>query len=87
MWGLESNTFKNHRADFLWLLLLGFFGTCLASLCLPRYLMIGVSLQSMLLYYWARRNPFFKVSLYFVPLKSTYLPFALLLVHFLTTAE
>ena len=41
----------------------------------------------MVLYYWARRNPFFKVSMYFIPLKATLLPYALLAISFLTSGE
>ena len=87
MWGLESNTFKNHKADFIWMLLYCVLGTCILSLLVPAYIIIGVSLRYFILYYWARRNPFFKVSLYFIPLKSTYLPFAMLFVNFILTAE
>lgn len=87
MWGLEKNTFKRHFADFVWMLLLGMMGTFIGTLCVPSYAFVGISLKFMILYYWTRRNPFFRVSLYMIPLKATLLPYALLFVHFLTTAE
>ena len=87
MWGLEKNTFKRHFADFVWMLLLGVMGTVIGTLCVPSYVFVGISLKFMILYYWTRRNPFFRVSLYMIPLKATLLPYALLFVQFLTTAE
>ena len=87
MWGLESNTFARHEADCLWMLLFGILVSCFACLVIPHYIFVGVALHYMVLYYWARRNPFFKVSMYFIPLKSTFLPYALLIVSFLTSAE
>ena len=87
MWGLESNTFARHEADFVWMLLLGFVFTCAACCVIPRYFFLGISLRYMVLYYWARRNPFFKVSMYFIPLKATLLPYTLLIISFLTSGE
>ena len=87
MWGLEKNTFKRHYADFIWMLLLGYVGTLIGCLCVPSYVYIGISMKFMVLYYWTRRNPFFRVSLYMIPLKSTFLPFALLIVEFFMSAE
>lgn len=87
MSGLEANTFGKHKADFVYMIGFGIVGTILASCLVPHYFIIGISLEYMLLYYWARRNPFFKVSMYFIPFKSTYIPFALLLVSFATSAE
>lgn len=87
MWGLEKNTFKNHFADFVWMLLLGLVGTILSCFLVPSYIYIGISLRYMVLYFWARRNPFLKVSLYMIPLKSTILPYVLLIVSFLMSAE
>ena len=87
MSGLEGNTFGKHKADFIYMLLFGIVGTLIACAIIPHYFIIGVSLEYMLLYYWARRNPFSKVSLYFIPLKSTYLPFVLLFINFATSAE
>ena len=87
MWGLEKNTFKRHYADFIWMLLLGYVGTLIGCLCVPSYVYIGISMKFMVLYYWTRRNPFFRVSLYMIPLKSTFLPFTLLIVEFFMSAE
>ena len=87
MWGLEKNTFKRHFADFVWMLLLGMMGAFVGTFCVPSYVFVGISLKFMILYYWTRRNPFFRVSLYMIPLKATLLPYALLFVQFLTTAE
>lgn len=87
MWGLEKNTFKNHFADFVWMLLLGLVGTILSCFLVPSYIYIGISLRYMVLYFWARRNPFLKVNLYMIPLKSTILPYILLIISFLMSAE
>ena len=85
--GLELNTFTNQKADFVYMIFLGILGTILACAIIPHYFIIGISLEYMMLYYWARRDPFSKVSIYFIPLKSTYLPYAMLLLSFLTSAE
>ena len=87
MWGLEKNTFKRHYPDFVWMLVLGFIGTVIGCVCVPYYIYFGISFKFMLLYYWTRRNPFLRVSLWMIPLKSTYLPFVLLFVDFLMSAE
>lgn len=87
MSGLEANTFGKKRADFIYMILLGILGTVISCAIIPRYFIIGISLEYMILYYWARRNPFIKVSLYFIPLKSTYLPFAMLFVSFVTSGK
>lgn len=87
MWGLEKNIIQATLRCFVWMLLLGMMGTFIGTLCVPSYVFVGISLKFMILYYWTRRNPFFRVSLYMIPLKATLLPYALLFVHFLTTAE
>ena len=87
MWGLEKNTFKHHFADYIWMLVLGLIGSILSCFLIPSYIYIGISLRYMVLYYWARRNPFLRVNLYMIPLKSTFLPYALLVLNFLMSAE
>lgn len=87
MFGLEANTFGKKRADFIYMILLGIVGTVIACAIIPRYFIIGISLEYMILYYWSRRNPFIKVSMYFIPLKSTYLPFVMLFISFVMSGK
>jgi Derlin-2/3 len=78
-WQLETGSFRNRKADFLYMII---FGAVLICMVAPwiNLTFLGTCLTFMMVYVWARRNPY--VPLNFLGLftfNAPYLPWAMLL--------
>jgi Derlin-2/3 len=60
---LEQESFHGRSADLLWMLLLGA-GTMLVTAPYTRLLLFSHSLSFMVMYVWARRNPYLRLTVF-----------------------
>jgi Derlin-2/3 len=60
---LEQESFHGRSADLLWMLLLGA-GTMLATAPYTKLLLFSHSLSFMVMYVWARRNPYLRLTIF-----------------------
>ncbi|KAI9143525.1 Derlin [Paraphysoderma sedebokerense] len=78
---LEEGSFRGRPADFLYMLFLGAVSITLIAPFLPRYSLpfLGSPLTFMMVYIWARRNPFIHLNyLGLFVFQAPYLPWVLL---------
>jgi len=74
---LEEGSFRGRTADFVYMFIFGCFTTVICALFV-NLLFLGHSLTTMLVYVWARRNPFVQMNFFgLLPFRAPYLPWVL----------
>nr|CAG4650443.1 EOG090X0CFQ [Sida crystallina] len=74
---LEEGSFRGRTADFVYMFIFGCITTVICALFV-NLLFLGHSLTTMLVYVWARRNPYVQMNFFgLLPFRAPYLPWVL----------
>nr|CAG4645778.1 EOG090X0CFQ [Lynceus sp. MCZ IZ 141354] len=75
---LEERSFRGRTADFVYMFIVGGLATIVCAF-FGNLLFLGHSFTTMLVYVWARRNPFIRMNFFgIMPFRAPYLPWVLL---------
>nr|CAG4648853.1 EOG090X0CFQ [Polyphemus pediculus] len=74
---LEEGSFRGRTADFIYMFMFGCISTVISA-WFVNLLFLGHSLTTMLVYVWARRNPYVRMNFFgLLPFRAPYLPWVL----------